>query len=143
MPRRPAFTLLELLLTISVLAAIAAVALGARVIEKHFTLDRNLPGPDHLASLEPGELKQMIRAIRNIEQAMGDGVKTPSASESQNIPNARKSIVALKEIRSGDVFSEENLTAKRPGTGVSPMRWDDLIGTKASRDYAPDELIKL
>src|SRR3990172_9272749 len=121
--------------------AIAAVALGATVIEKHFTLDRNLPGPDHKTSLEPGELKAMIAAIRNIEQAMGDGIKRPSASEAKNKPIARKSLVAASAIRAGDVFSETNVTVKRPGTGLSPMRWDEVLGRKAPRDFAADELI--
>jgi N,N'-diacetyllegionaminate synthase len=123
--------------------AIAAVALGATVIEKHFTLDRNLPGPDHKASLEPGELKAMVAAIRNIEQALGDGVKRMSAGEAKNKPVARKSLVAACAIRAGDVFGESNLTVKRPGTGVSPMCWDDVMGKKAPRDFAPDELIEL
>lgn len=123
--------------------AIAAVALGATVIEKHFTLDRNLPGPDHKASLEPDELKAMVVAIRNIEQAMGDGVKRPSASEAKNKPIARKSLVAACAIRAGEVFSETNLAVKRPGTGLSPMRWDEVLGRKAPRAFAPDELIDL
>jgi N,N'-diacetyllegionaminate synthase len=123
--------------------SIAAVALGASVIEKHFTLDRNLPGPDHKASLEPAELKAMVSAIRNIEHAMGDGVKRPSPSESKNIAIARKSLVAARAIHAGEAFSESNLAVKRPGTGVSPMRWDDVIGQKAPRDFAPDELIEL
>lgn len=123
--------------------AIAAVALGATVIEKHFTLDRNLPGPDHKASLEPDELKAMIVAIRNIEQALGDGIKRPSASEAKNKPIARKSLVAACAIRGGEAFSENNLVAKRPGNGISPMRWDEVLGRKAPRDFAPDELIEL
>ncbi len=123
--------------------AIAAVALGATVIEKHFTLDRNLPGPDHKASLEPEELKAMVAAIRNIEQALGDGIKRPSASEAKNKPVARKSMVAACAIRAGEVFSEINLAVKRPGTGISPMRWDELMGRKAPRDFAADELIEL
>jgi N,N'-diacetyllegionaminate synthase len=123
--------------------SIAAVALGASVIEKHFTLDRNLRGPDHKASLEPAELKAMVSAIRNIEHAMGDGVKRPSPSESKNIAIARKSLVAARAIHAGEAFSESNLAVKRPGTGVSPMRWDDVIGQKAPRDFAPDELIEL
>ena len=122
---------------------IAAVALGATVIEKHFTLDRSLPGPDHQASLEPGELAAMVRAIRNIEQALGDGVKRPTTSETKNKPIARKSLVAAQAIRAGEAFSGSNLAVKRPGTGVSPMRWDDVIGRTASRDFAPDELIVL
>jgi len=123
--------------------AIAAVALGATVIEKHFTLDRKLPGPDHKASLEPDELKAMITAIRNIEQALGDGIKRPSASEMKNKPIARKSLVAACAIRAGDAFSEANLVVKRPGTGLSPMRWDEVLGRRAPRDFARDELIEL
>lgn len=123
--------------------AIAAVALGATVIEKHFTVDRSLPGPDHKASLEPSELKAMVAAIRHIEQALGDGIKRPSLSEMKNIPIARKSLVATQPIKAGEVFSAENLMAKRPGTGVSPMRWDEVMGRKAPRDFAVDELIEL
>ena len=123
--------------------AIAAVALGASVIEKHFTLDRNLPGPDHKASLEPGELRAMVSAIRNVEIALGDGIKRTSASEGKNKPIARKSLVATQAIKAGEVFSAENITAKRPGTGISPMRWDEVLGRKAPRDFAADELIEL
>ena len=122
---------------------IAAVALGAEVIEKHFTLDRNLPGPDHKASLESNELKAMVDAIRNIEQALGDGQKHVSASEGKNIAIARKSIVAAKDIKRGELLTEENLTTKRPGSGISPMRWEELIGTKAIRDFKEDELIEV
>lgn len=122
---------------------IAAVALGATVIEKHFTLDRNLPGPDHKASLEPHELKAMVDGIRNIERALGDGIKRPSSSELKNIPIARKSIVASREIKVGELFSAENLGTKRPGTGISPMSWDEVIGRSAQRDFATDELIEL
>jgi N-acetylneuraminate synthase len=122
---------------------IAAVALGAVVIEKHFTLDRNLPGPDHLASLEPKELKAMVDAIRNIELALGDGIKRPSASEIKNIPIARKSLVALQSISAGEFFSADNIGTKRPGTGISPMLWDDVIGRKATRDFIQDELISI
>lgn len=123
---------------------IAAVALGATVIEKHFTLDRTLPGPDHKASLEPGELKAMVSAIRNIEKAVGgDGTKHVSESERKNIAIARKSIVAACDIKAGDVFTEENLTVKRPGSGVSPMRWEEVLGMKAKRDFHEDELIEL
>lgn len=118
---------------------IAAVALGAEVIEKHFTLDRNLPGPDHKASLEPDELKAMVRAIRNIEQAMGDGEKKVTVSEGKNIAIARKSIVAAHPIKKGEILSEENLTVKRPGIGISPMQWDEIVGTIAIRDYNEDE----
>ena len=122
---------------------IAAVALGADVIEKHFTLDRNLPGPDHKASLEPNELKVMVDAIRNIEQALGDGQKHVSESEEKNMAIARKSIVAAKDIKRGELLTEENLTTKRPGSGISPMRWEEVIGTKAIRDFAEDELIEI
>jgi len=122
---------------------IAAVALGAMVIENHFTLDRNLPGPDHRASLEPDELKAMVQGIRNVEKALGDGIKRPSPSELKNKPIARKSIVAACPIKAGEAFSEENLMAKRPGTGISPMRWDEVIGRTASRDFSEDELIQL
>lgn len=122
---------------------IAAVALGATVIEKHFTLDRNMEGPDHKASLEPYELKAMVSAIRNIEQAVGDGVKKVTNSEKGNISVARKSIVAARNINKGEVFTEENLTVKRPGTGISPMRWEDVLGQTAKRDFAEEELIEL
>lgn len=123
--------------------AIAAVALGATVIEKHFTLDRNLPGPDHKASLEPAELKSMVAAIRNVEQALGAGIKCASPSEIKNRSISRKSIVAARAIEQGEMFSNENLTAKRPGTGITPMRWDELIGKRAPRRYRRDELIEL
>lgn len=123
--------------------AIAAAAMGATVIEKHFTLDRNLPGPDHHASLEPEELKAMVAAIRNIETALGDGIKRLTPSEARNKPFARKSLVATKAIKAGEVFSAKNLTAKRPGTGISPMRWDEVLGKKARRDFIADELIDL
>ncbi|KFC69472.1 N-acetylneuraminate synthase [Massilia sp. LC238] len=122
---------------------IAAVALGATVIEKHFTLDRTLPGPDHQASLEPHELKAMVDGIRNVERALGDGIKRPSASELKNRAIARKSLVASRPIRAGETFSADNLTAKRPGTGISPMRWDDVVGRSARRDFERDELIEL
>lgn len=122
---------------------IAAVALGATVIEKHLTLDRNLPGPDHKASLEPDEFAAMVRAIRNIEQALGDGIKRPSLSEAKNKPIARKSLVAARPIRAGEPFTPENVTAKRPGTGISPMRWDEVMGRTARRDYTLDKLIEL
>jgi N,N'-diacetyllegionaminate synthase len=122
---------------------IAAVALGATVIEKHFTLDRSLPGPDHRASLEPGELKAMVAGIRNIERALGDGIKRPSPSELKNKPIARKSLVAVRDIKAGELFSLDNLTAKRPGTGISPMKWDEVIGRAAARDFSEDELIEL
>ncbi len=122
---------------------IAAVALGATVIEKHFTLDRSLPGPDHKASLEPHELRAMITGIRNIELAMGNGIKRPTISELKNKPVARKSIVASCPIRVSEEFTTENITVKRPGTGLSPMLWDQVIGRKATRDFAPDELIEI
>ena len=122
---------------------IAAVALGAEVIEKHFTLDRNMPGPDHKASLEPDELKSMVSAIRNIEFALGDGQKHVSASESKNLAIARKSIVAACPIKQGDVLTEYNLTVKRPGTGISPMHWEEIIVTRAIRDFAEEEMIEL
>ena len=123
--------------------AIAAVALGAGVIEKHFTIDRNLPGPDHKASLEPAELRAMITAIRNIELAFGDGVKRPSASERKNMAVARRSLVAACAIRAGEPFSASNLAVKRPGTGISPMQWNDVVGRIAPRDFSADELIEI
>ena len=122
---------------------IAAVALGASVIEKHFTLDRNMEGPDHKASLEPDELKVMVRAIRSIEKALGSGKKTVSDSERKNIAIARKSIVAACHIKKGELLTEQNITVKRPGTGISPMRWDAVIGTKAIQDFEEEDLIKL
>ncbi len=121
--------------------AVAAVALGAAVLEKHFTLDRNLPGPDHKASLEPDELKAMVQAIRNIEKALGNGIKRPSPSEVRNKPIARKSLVATQPIKTGELFSADNITAKRPGTGISPMRWDEILGQVAQKNYEKDELI--
>ena len=117
---------------------VAAVAMGATVIEKHFTLDRNLPGPDHRSSLEPDKLKAMVTAIRNIEKAMGDGVKKPSPSEIKNIPIARKSIVAIKPIKKGKRFSKNNLAVKRPGTGISPMEWDNIINKRSNKAYEID-----
>ncbi|MEK9703061.1 MAG: N-acetylneuraminate synthase [Deltaproteobacteria bacterium] len=129
--------------TLGIEVPIAAVAMGATVIEKHFTLDRSLPGPDHRASLEPDELKAMVQAIRNIELALsGDGLKRPSPSESKNLEIARKSLVALVPIKAGEPFTEANLGVKRPGSGISPMRWDDFIGRPANRDYQADELIE-
>lgn len=122
---------------------IAAVAMGAEIIEKHFTLDKNMPGPDHKASLEPDELKKMICSIRNIEKALGDGKKIPTKSEIENKAIARKSIVASKKIKKGETFSENNLTTKRPGNGVSPMKWKQVIGQKAVRDFEADELIEI
>ncbi len=121
----------------------AAVALGATVIEKHFTLDKNAQGPDHRASLEPLELKTMVSAIRNIEKALGDGLKQPSLSEKSNKAIARKSIVANKNIKKGDVFTNENLGIKRPSNGISPMRWNEVIGKKATSKFFKDELIEL
>ena len=128
--------------TIGLETVIAAVALGAKVIEKHFTLDRKLPGPDHKASLEPEELKQMISFIRNIEILLGDGEKKLMQSEVGNVNIARKSIVASKTVIKGETFSENNITTKRPGNGISPMKWDSVIGSKAIRDFELDELIE-
>jgi len=122
---------------------LAAVALGATVIEKHFTLDKNMVGPDHKASLEPNELKAMVEGIRKIELAKGSNIKVPTKSELKNRIVARKSIVAAKKIVMGNVFTEKNLTTKRPGNGVSPMRWNEVIGQKAKRDFEEDELIEL
>ena len=122
---------------------VAAVALGATVIEKHFTLDRNMEGPDHKASLEPDELAEMVRSIRHIEIALGSGKKEPSPSEKKNISVARKSIVAKKAIKKGELFSDANITVKRPGTGISPMKWFDVIGKYAKCDFEEDELIEL
>jgi N,N'-diacetyllegionaminate synthase len=123
--------------------SIAAVALGAAIIEKHFTSDRNLPGPDHKASLEPAELKNMIKAIRNIESARGDGVKKLTSSEMSNLSIARKSIVASIDIKEGEIFTDENLTTKRAGVGISPMKWDEVIGKRAQRNYLLNDLIEL
>jgi len=123
--------------------AIAAVALGAEVIEKHITLDRNMPGPDHLASIEPHELTQMISAIRNIEAALGNDIKKPSASELKNRHIVRRSIVASRNISMGEIFDEKNITLKRPGTGISPMQWDEVLGCIASRNFSIDEQIEL
>ena len=122
---------------------IAAVAMGAAVIEKHFTLDRNMEGPDHKASLEPQELKQMVDSIRHIEAALGSGDKKPSPSEKKNMAVARKSIVAAKRIKAGDILTEENITVKRPGNGICPMRWKEVLGTRAVRDFEEDELIEI
>ena len=122
---------------------VAAVALGATIIEKHFTLDRNMEGPDHKASLEPHELNEMVKSIRHIEKALGSEEKTPSPSEKKNILIARKSIVAKKRINSGETLTECNITVKRPGTGISPMKWPEVIGKKAIRDFEKDELIEL
>lgn len=122
---------------------IAAIAMGAQIIEKHFTLDHNMEGPDHKASLEPDELKAMVDAIRNIEKAIGDGIKHVSESERKNIAIARKSIMAARAIKKGETLSEENLTVKRPGNGISPMKWKEVIGTVAVRDFKEDEVIEL
>ena len=128
--------------TLGIEVPIAAVALGAKIIEKHFTIDKSLPGPDHLASLEPDELKRMVKAIRNIEEAIsGNGKKEVSRSEKKNISIVRKSIIAKKNINKGDVFSEDNLTVKRPGTGISPMLWDEVIGSKAQDFFNKGDLI--
>jgi len=123
--------------------SVAAVAMGATVIEKHFTLDRNMVGPDHKASLEPNELANMVSAIRNVESAFGNGEKKPAESEKKNIAIARKSIIASRNIKTGDVFSEDNITTKRPGNGISPMSWFAVLGLKAVKDFEEDELIVL
>ena len=128
--------------TLGIEVPIAAVAMGATVIEKHFTLDRRMKGPDHAASLEPIELKDMVKAIRNIEKALGDGIKKPSNSEQKNIQIARKSIVASRNIKEGEVFSIDNLSIKRPGTGISPMSWDEIINQKATKSYVFDQQIE-
>ena len=122
---------------------IMAVSMGATIIEKHFTLDRNMEGPDHKASLEPDELKAMVMAIRNVEKAFGNGVKEPQEAEKKNVEIARKSIVARCDIKKGEIFTENNLTTKRPGSGISPMKWDCIIGKTATKDYQEDELISL
>ena len=122
---------------------VAAAAMGAQVIEKHFTLDKGMPGPDHKASLEPEELKEMVRSIRNVEKALGDGIKVPTESEKKNMDVARKSIVARCGIRKGERFSPDILTTKRPGNGVNPMRWNEIMGMCAVRDFEEDELIEL
>ncbi len=129
--------------TVGVLVPIAAVALGATVIEKHFTLDKNMDGPDHKASLEPQELAEMVQAVRKTEIALGNGEKKPSKSESKNIDVARKSIVARRKILKGEVFTEENLATKRPGNGISPMKWFEVIGKTAKRQFEYDEKIEL
>lgn len=129
--------------TVGIEVPVAAVAMGAHIIEKHFTLDRNLPGPDHKASLEPAELASMVSAIRNIELAIGSGEKHVSDSERPNIVVARKSIVAATDIRKGEILTEENITVKRPGNGISPMKWDSVLGTAATRDFLADELIEI
>ena len=127
--------------TLGIEVDIAAAAMGAKIIEKHFTLDKNMPGPDHKASLEPDELAAMVGAIRNIELALGDGLKHFSKSESENIKIARKSIVAKCDIKKGEIFSEQNICVKRPGDGINPMRWDEVIGQISQKDYKQDELI--
>ena len=129
--------------TLGVEVPVAAVARGAEVIEKHFTLDKTMEGPDHRASLEPEELKEMVESIRNIEKAMGNGIKKPSPSEKKNKPVVRKSIIAKTDIEQGEIFTEENLTVKRPGTGINPMRWEEVLGKIAKRDFKKDELIEL
>jgi N,N'-diacetyllegionaminate synthase len=127
--------------TLGIEIDIAAVAMGASIVEKHFTLDRTMEGPDHIASLEPEELKAMVNAIRSIEKALGDGFKIPSRSEQPNMIAARKSIVANQMIKKGDMLTEENIVVKRPGNGISPMKWDKVLGTVAVKDYQTDEII--
>jgi len=129
--------------TLGIEVPIAAVALGATVIEKHFTLDRNLPGPDHKASLEPGELKQMVSSIRQIELALGNGIKQPTASEIRNMVVARKSLVATRDIKKGELFAENNIAAKRPGNGIPPIYYWDVLGKVAPHDYSIDEMVEL
>lgn len=129
--------------TVGIEVPVAAVAMGAKVIEKHFTLDKSLPGPDHRASLSPAELKSMVSAIRNIEKALGDGEKKVADAERPNIEVARKSIVAARDIRKGEIFTEENITVKRPGSGISPMLWDSVLGRPAPHDFNYDDLITL
>jgi len=127
--------------TLGIEVDIAAVAMGASCIEKHFTLDKTMDGPDHKASLEPEELKAMVGAIRNIEKALGSSEKKPSPSESVNIKVVRKSIIASKDIQKGDLLTDKNITVKRPGNGISPMKWDDIVETIATKDYRTDDLI--
>ena len=129
--------------TLGICCPVAAVAMGAEIIEKHFTLSRDMEGPDQSASLEPDELKEMVESIRNIEVALGDGIKKPSQAELVNKDVARKSIIAARDIKAGETFTYENLTVKRPGSGISPIKWFDVIGQKAKRDFAYDELIEL
>lgn len=129
--------------TPGVIIPVAAVSLGASVIEKHFTLDKNMKGPDHRASLNPEELKEMVISIRKVEKALGNGEKIPQPSEIKNMTVARKSIIAKHKIEKGEMFTEENLTTKRPGNGISPMKWYEVIGTKAIRDFHQDELIEV
>lgn len=129
--------------TMGIEVSVAAVALGASIIEKHFTLDRNLPGPDHKASIEPDEFAAMVRAIRHIEAALGDGIKRPNPSEQANAEVVQKSILAARPIRKGELLTEENLTVKRAGAGISPVRWDEVVGTEAQYDFETDEAIRL
>lgn len=129
--------------TMGIEVSVAAVALGASIIEKHFTLDRNLPGPDHKASIEPDEFAAMVRAIRHIEAALGDGIKRPNPSEQANAEVVQKSILAARPIRKGELLTEENLTVKRAGAGISPVRWDEVVGTEAQCDFETDEAIRL
>ena len=129
--------------TVGFEAAVAAAVLGASVIEKHFTLNHNMEGPDHKASLEPEEFEVMVNNIRLIEKALGDGVKQPAEVEKKNIAIARKSIVAARDIKKGEIFTEDNITVKRPGSGISPMKWFEVLGTEAVRDFGEDELIEL
>jgi len=129
--------------TLGIEVAIAAVSLGAVVIEKHFTLDKNMPGPDHKASLEPAELGMMVRGVRNVELALGSSIKQHSKSELKNTPIARKSIIAAKNIRKGEPLSVSNITVKRPGMGISPMKWDEVLGKIAKKNFSPDELIRI
>ena len=129
--------------TVGIEVSVAAAAMGAAVIEKHFTLDKNLPGPDHRASLDPAELKALVDAVRHVEEAMGDGRKEVAEAERANIAVARKSIVAARDIRRGEILTEENITVKRPGNGLSPMLWDKVIGTAATRDFQYDSLIEI
>lgn len=129
--------------TVGIETSVAAVALGASIIEKHFTLDKNMEGPDHKASLEPNELKALVKAIRNVEKIKGDGEKRPSSSEIKNIAIARKSIVAAMPVKKGELLTIENITTKRPGTGISPMKWEAVLGTVAIRDFEEDELIEI
>jgi len=127
--------------TLGIEVPVAAVAMGAKIIEKHFTLNKNMEGPDHITSLEPHELKAMVKAIRNIKKSLGDGIKKPNKSEIEIMKVVRKSIVASKSIKKGEIFTRTNITVKRPGTGISPIRWDEVIGEKANRDFKDDELI--
>ena len=129
--------------TVGIEVSVAAVAMGAKVIEKHFTLDKNLPGPDHRASLDPAELRDLVKAVRNVEESLGSGEKVVAEAERSNIEVARKSIVAARNIKAGELLTEENITVKRPGNGLSPMLWDEVIGTRAVRDFPYDTLIEL